>query len=534
MSDQSNFSRRDALRLGLAAGAGMLTAGDAFAQKKRKQQVVKAPPTPPPPPTPQRGGTFRIAIAAGTNNDSLDPATWKNDFMADAGQMFGNTLVSIDAKNVPQPELAESFEGADKARKWVFKLRRGVTFHNGKALTAEDVVATYNYHRDPANKSLARGGLTGIADVKADGPNTVIFTLRDAHADFPYVTSEMHLPIFAAKDGKIDYGTASGTGPYIMDRFKPGWNFDAHRNPNYHRSDAAWFDAIEMQAIFDTPKRMKALLEGKVDYVDKVDTKFIQEFKKQRNLTVTQVPTFDHYTAPMNCQATPFRDVRVRQALKWAINRDELVRNVLSGYGTVANDLPLAPTMRYAAAPSAPYKYDPNMARALLKAAGYNSLKLDLSASEAAFPGAINAANLIKNQARRANININVIAEAPETYYDLAWMKKPWVMSYWNGRATADWMLTTAYADDSPFNDSAWIYPKFNDLLRDARADLNDASRAAKYAEAQRILHEDGGQLVLMFDNYVTAHTTRLEHFDLNSNADHDGGFVYQRWWMKA
>ena len=528
---RGGIGRREFVQLGLAAGLSVATAGDLYAaSKKKKDAAADSPPAPPP--GPKRGGEFKMATAAGNFKDALDPGTWRNAFMADVGQMVGSTLASVDAKNVPQPDLAQSFEPSDGAKKWVFKLKSGVAFHNGKTLTADDVVANYNYHRDRKNKSAARSNLAGIVDVKADGANQVVFTLIEPHADFPYVTSDMHLPIFAAKDGGIDYATASGTGPYVMEAFKPGVKFAAHRNPNYHKSDAAWFDTVEMQLIADAPKRHAALLNGTVHYIDQVNVRNTTDLKHDRNVRITDVAGFGHYVAPMNCGVAPFSDVKVRQAIKWAINRDELVKRVRGGYGAAGNDVPLSPSMRYAAQISPKYGYDPEKAKALLRIAGFNGLKLSLSASDAAFPGALDAAAAIKASARKANIDITVVNEPAEGYHDLVWMKKPWVMSYWNGRATADWMFSTAYSDDAQWNDSSWKYPKFNDLLKAARAELNDAKRAEKYLEMQQILHDDGGALVLMFDSYVSAHSTKVAHGDLNSNADHDGGKIFERWWM--
>ena len=111
-------------------------------------------------------------------------------------------------------------------------------------------------------------------------------------------------------------------------------------------------------------------------------------------------------------------------------------------------------------------------------------------------------------------------------------MKKPWCMSYWAGRPTADWMFTTAYAADAAWNDSFWKNPKFNDLLKAARGETDDKKRADMYTEMQQILHDDGGVVVLMFNDFVSAHSSKIAHGDLNSNFDHDGSYIYQRWWM--
>jgi peptide/nickel transport system substrate-binding protein len=529
---EGGIGRREFIQLGLAAGMTVASASDLFAARRKKNDPAAAAAPPPPPPGPKRGGDFKMATAAGNYKDSFDPATWNNAFMADVAGAIGNTLTSVDARNMPQPDLAQSFEPSDGARKWVFNLKSGVTFHNGKTMTSADVVATYNYHRDRKNKSAARANLSGIVDVKADGPNQVVFTLIEPHADFAYVTSDMHLPIFAAKDGGIDFADGAGTGPYIKDLLKPGVKFTAHRNPNYHKSDAAWFDTVELALIAEAGRRHNMLLGGTQHYIDQLNVNKIGELKQNRAVKVTDVPGFGHYVAPMNCGIAPFIDVKVRQAIKWAINRDDLVKRLRGGYGTAGNDVPLSPSMRYASQIVPKYGYDPDKAKALLRIAGYNGLKVNLSASDAAFPGALDVAAAMKASARRANIDITVINEPAEGYHDLVWMKKPWVMSYWNGRATADWMFSTAYSDDSPWNESAWKYPKFNDLLKAARAEMDDAKRAAKYFEMQQILHDDGGALVLMFENYVSAHSTKVAHGDLNSNADHDGGKIFEKWWM--
>jgi peptide/nickel transport system substrate-binding protein len=510
------MNRREFIQLGVAAGLTATGAGRAFAAASG----------------PKKGGSFRLATSQGSKKDTLDPGAWQNQFTADVGQIIGNCLLSIDQKNVTQPDLVESFEPSDGAKTWAFKLKKGVTFHNGKTLTSEDVLATFNYHRDPASKSAARSALSGIADIKADGPETIIFKLKDGDADFPYLTADYHLPIFAAKDGKIDFASGTGTGPFVMDKFDPAVKFAAHRNPNYHHSDGPWFDDIEMLTIAETGARQNALLSGQVHYIDRVDLRQVAALKRRKDVRVTDVTGFGHYVAPMNCTAKPFDDVNVRQALKYAINRDELVKRVLYGYGAPGDDNPIAPALKYSTAPEPKYQYDPEKAKALLKTAGISNLKVDLSASDVAFPGAVDAANLIKASAHKAGIEINVVREAADSYWDVVWMKKPWAMSYWSGRPTADLMFRTAYAADATWNDTFWKHPKFNDLLKSARAEIDDKKRGDLYTEMQQIVHDDGGAVVLMFNDMVSAHSAKVAHGEVNSNTDHDGGLIFQRWWM--
>ena len=514
---RGRMSRREFIQLGIAAGLSVSAADSVFAATAAS--------------TPKKGGSFKIAMGHGGTKDTYDPATWADSFTADMGTTFGNNLASIDPKNNPVPDLAESFEPSDGAKKWVFKLRKGVTFHNGKALDAGDVVATFNYHRDEKAKSAVKSVLSGVTDIKADGGN-VVFTLKDANADFPYLTSDYHLPIFAAKDGKIDFSAGIGTGPYVTTKFEPGVRYTAKRNPNYHHTDAAWFDDIEMLSIADVAARQNALTTGQVHYADRVDLKTINLLKKRKDLKITDVTGFNHYVAPMICTAKPFDNVNVRQALKYAINREELVKKVLYGYGAPGNDVPLAPSIKFATSPEPKYHYDPDKAKSLLKAAGMSNLKIDLSTADTAFAGAVDAALLMKASAKKAGIDINVVKEPNDSYWDVVWMKKPWCMSYWGGRATADWMFSTAYAAEANWNDTFWKNPKFNDLLKAARAETDDKKRAGMYAEMQQILHDDGGVIVLMFADFVAAHSVKVAHGDLNSNFDHDGGYIYQRWWF--
>ena len=112
-------------------------------------------------------------------------------------------------------------------------------------------------------------------------------------------------------------------------------------------------------------------------------------------------------------------------------------------------------------------------------------------------------------------------------------MKKPWVASYWGGRPTIDWMFSQAYAADADWNDTHWKNPRFNELLVKARVETDPKRRAQMYAEQQQLLHDDGGLIVLMFNNYVNAHSDKLAHGPhVAANWDDDGGKLTSRWWF--
>jgi peptide/nickel transport system substrate-binding protein len=517
LAGQGKLSRRDFVQFVMAAGATAAAANSMFATAARAE--------------PKKGGIFKAGIAHGQTTDSLDPATWDNGMNFAYGKsIMGAPLVQIDQKANVVGHVAESFEPAEGAKKWIFKLRKGVTFHNGKSLTSDDVVATINYHINKDSKSPAKAVLSSVTGVSGDGPETVIFELSGGNADFPYLLSDYHLSMYPAEGGKIQWEKGIGAGPYVLKSFEPGVKLVAERNPNYFKD--TWFDGVEQLSIVDAAARTNAYISGEVHYIDRADLKTIDMLKGAPETELYNVSGYQHYTAPFFVDTKPFDDINVRMAIKWAINRQELVDKILYGYGTPGNDVPLASSMKFAINPEPVYSYDPEKAKSYLKKAGLSNLKLDLSAADAAFGGAVDAALLMAEQMKAVAIDINVIREPNDSYWNNVWLKKPWCMVYWGGRPVADMMLSVSLKDDAAWNDTHWKNPRFNELLLAARAETDETKRAGQYAEMQQLVHDDGGQIVLMFSNYVGALSTKIGHNEYNSDFDHDGGYMYERWWM--
>ena len=149
--------------------------------------------------TPKSGGLFRMGIAHGSTTDTLDSGTSENHFTLVNGYTFGNHLTEVGNDGQLIGELAESYESAD-GQTWVFNLRQGVEFHNGKTMTSEDVLASFNHHMGEDSTSAAKGLLTAVKSLKADGKNRVIFELESPNADFPFIVSDYHISIRPAGD----------------------------------------------------------------------------------------------------------------------------------------------------------------------------------------------------------------------------------------------------------------------------------------------------------------------------------------------
>ena len=190
--------------------------------------------------------------------------------------------------------------------------------------------------------------------------------------------SDYHLLMYPA--GMIGEAIAKGigTGLYAVQSFEPGVRMVAKRvDDHYKGSTAGFFDEIEFIAINDTTARMNALLTGQVDAINRIDFKTEALLKANPNTRLVEVTGNQHYTFPMLSKAAPFNDVNVRRALKYGINRQEMVDKILLGHGRVGNDTPIGPANQYYAGDMEQLAYDPDKAKFYLKEAGLTLQELD-------------------------------------------------------------------------------------------------------------------------------------------------------------
>lgn len=482
---------------------------------------------------PKKGGTMRMGKGHGQTTDTLDPGVAENGFTI--GMIFGfhSFLTEVGNDGSLQPGLAESWEASADAATWTFKLRKGVTFHNGKTMTSEDVVNSINHHRSEDSTSAAGPLVEPIEDLKADGPDTVVFKLAAGNADFPLILTDYHMPIGPSKDGAFDWRSGAGAGAYKLANFEPGVRADLERNENHWNPDVGHFDAIEQLALVDLNARTTALVSGSVDAIDRLDLKTVGLLGRRPGINIHTVAGTQHYTMPMDTRAAPFNDNNVRLALKYGINREELIEKILFGYGAVGNDHPIGSGQRYFNTDLPQTAFDPDKAKFYLDKAGLTNLSVDLSASEAAFGGAVDAAVLYQNSAKDAGIDVNVVREPNDGYWSDVWMKKPFVLSYWSGRPAEDQMFSTAYSEGAAWNESYWSHERFNKILVEARAELDDNKRREMYWEMQTILNQEGGSVIPMFASYVFATNENVAFTgDFASNWDLDGERWMERWYF--
>ncbi|MDH3634967.1 MAG: ABC transporter substrate-binding protein [Gammaproteobacteria bacterium] len=514
------LGRRDFMRFAVAAGMTIPLASGLWTS-----EVAAA--------TPKRGGKFRIGAHDVNTSDTFDPGTYLSVGMIQLAHTHRSYLTEITPENGLGPDMADSWSATPDAKVWTFELNKNATFHNGKKFTSKDAIASLNHHRGENSTSAAAALLSSVTDIKAKGDHTIVIELNQGFADLPFVMTDYHLAICPANaDGTLAWQGEIGAGPYKITEHKPGIGTKLVRHDGWHR-EGAYFDEIEFIGLNDPNARQTALITGDVDAITSVDLKTMALMARNKNLIVENVPSGSAITLPMFCDVAPFDNVDVRLALKYAIDRKDIVEKIMFGTATIGNDYHVSPAMPYAPTDIPQRPYDLDKAKFHLKKAGHSSLNVDLSAADSILPGAVDMCVLYSEHAKKAGININVVREANDGYWSDVWLKKPWVFVKWGARPTPDQMFTLAYKDDAPWNEAHWQNKRFNELLLQAKAELDDTKRAAQYREMCQIASDDGGTVIPFFANFVYARNKKVQHGpNLASAWELDGGRGSHRWWF--
>jgi peptide/nickel transport system substrate-binding protein len=481
---------------------------------------------------PQKGGDLLVGLVGGESTNSLDPAKILTQVPQVFSKCWGETIVYADPKDASaQPMLAESWEASDDVKEWRFKIRKGVTFHDGKELTAEDVVATLKRHSDPTTESGASGAIANIADVKADGGDVVV-TLNTADADLPILLSDYHLVI--QPNGGLDKPDAGiGTGPYKIEADEPGVRHFATKYENHWRDDVGFVNSVEILVMNDTTARLSALQSGQVHMVNRVEPKTVSLLEGSPGVVLERVPSKGHYIFAMHCNTPPFDNKDLRTALKLAIDREAMVNQILQGYASLGNDFPISSSYAYFPADIEQRVYDPEEAASLYKKSGHSG-PIVLQTSEVAFPGAVDAAVLFQQQAAKAGITIDVKREPGDGYWEGVWNKQPFCASYWGGRPTQDGMYSTAYYSKADWNDTRFFNEKFDAMLLEARGSLDVAKRTQLYHDMAVIVRDEGGLILPMFNDFIDARSDKVMGWIPDPNAEMSNLSAPIRVWLAS
>jgi peptide/nickel transport system substrate-binding protein len=459
--------------------------------------------------TPKMGGRLVVGTEGAQAADSLDPTKFYSTSNLLAGYTIYDTLVNRGPDLLPTPWLAESWDSSDDTTEWVFKLRQGVTWHNGKTFDADDVIYSFSRHIREGSESPAKSFLSQIVEMVKEDATTVRFKLAGPNADFPIVLTDTRAHI--TQNGFEDFqGTAPGTGPFKIKSFEPGSTYVFERNVDYWADDGPYVDEIEMVGVGDITARVNALISGDINVLLYLDPKAVGLIEASPSTEVLRAQSGAFMNVAMMVDRPPTDNNDLRLALKYAIDRQQVVDNVLKGYGSIGNDHPIAPIDPFYCDDIPQREYDPDKARFHFKQAGMEGETIDFYTSDVPAAGSVAAAQVFQQSAAAAGINLNLIQPPADTYWSAVWIQKPMSCSGWDARPVPDLILSIALKGDSSYNETQWKNERFDSLLIEARGIRDFDRRKEIYCEMQRMLHDDGGHLSMAFLDYLDAARTEV------------------------
>jgi peptide/nickel transport system substrate-binding protein len=484
------MKRREVIA-GLAAGGVLLGA-------ERVQSAVAQP---------KRGGRIRVASLSSSTADTLDPA--KGALSTDYARHYTlySGLTQFDSQLRPQMALAQTIDSADNAT-WIAKLRNGVQFHDGKSLTAQDVVYSLMRHKDPSVGSKVKAIADQFKSIRATSINEVMIELGSANADLPTLLADSHFVII--KDGTTDFRTAVGTGPYRLKEFIPGVRTVAVRNDNYWKPGRPYLDEIELIGIPDESSRVNALLSGDVQLINAVNPRSIKRIRASMTSEVLETKSGLYTDLIMRQDMVPTRNPDFSMAMKLLLDRELINRALFRGFATVANDHPIAPSNPYFLQGLPQRQFDPDRARFLLKRASLLDVRLPVYATPAA-EGSVDMASVLQESAARIGLKLAVNRVPADGYWSNHWMKHPMGFGNTNPRPTCDMLFSLMYKSDAAWNVSGWKNAQFDQLLLAARAETDEARRKQMYGDMQVLIHEHCGVGIPVFISLMDGYDKRLK-----------------------
>lgn len=511
-----------------ASGAGWLVAcGD----DNKQGAATGTSGTPATSGEPVRGGTLRFGQLGSGPGESMNPVHYSGNIaIARQLQIFDNLVRMKPDLSGWEPALATEVTPNGDFTSWTIRLREGVTWHDGKPLTADDLVYTMQGWLDPKNDPysfigvfMEKGGVKKLDDL------TVRFAFAKPYAD-PFGTLASP-PCLVLQEGETEFAKPQGTGPFKLDSFTPGTTSVMSRNEDYWDEGGPYVDQLEMLSIADPAALVNALLSSKIDVAagfDYAQAKAQQE-SDQINLLITkQAGGMRFY---MDASNALFKDVRVRQALRMVPDRQALIDSALLGFGTVGNDL-MGPGLPYYPSDFGPRERDIEQAKSLLKAAGAEDLRFALHTVPN--PGFVAAATLFAEQAKEAGITIQVKQEQLANYYDPSKLYGKMEMAQDTNiplpSIPANMALT--YAKNAPFNPENWRFDWFDELMYAAYA-KDGAEGEQRWHDVFQALWDKGADITWAQPEILDATAKKVKgiepHMQLNV-----GNYRLKDAWIEA
>lgn len=457
--------------------------------------------------TPKKGGKLIMAGDQHGPADTLDPALYTAAIDYFRGRMFYGSLTRLTSNLGYEPELAEEILSNDDATEWTFKLRKGVEFHDGKSLTADDVIYTMNRHLGEDTISKANALVDMVSEWKKVNDHEVKAILKSPNADLPIALGTFHFKI--VQDGQTDFTTTQGTGPYKLKEFKPGVRTIGVRNENYW-DEGGYLDEIEHFGIGDPVARLNAFLAGDVDVMANLEPKSIAQVEATEGREIWSVESGAYINIACRMDMQPSGNKDLILAIKYLMDRERLVKGVFKGQGSLGNDQPIGKAY-FDHCPDIPQRMlDPEKAKYHFEKSGIGSTPVPIVAAQVA-PGAIEQCLFLQREAKKIGMNVEVAKVTTDGYWGAVWLKAPICVVSWNMRPTANIMMSLAFKSDANWNETYYQNEQFDQTLVAVRGVTDAAKRKQMYCDLQTIIHEENGCVLPSHRNYVDAAASHVK-----------------------
>jgi peptide/nickel transport system substrate-binding protein len=558
--ERGKITRREFLRYASVMGASLATLGIAGCAQPASPEVIKETVvvdqtvvveqpvevtklvseivTATPEPTPmggiQRGGSLHSQMFWSTERFN-DPAIISSYFVSNVLRQVSEYLVNVTPELTVEPVLATGWTPSEDGKVWTVELREGVTFNHGKVFSADDVVFTFNRLLDPETGS----GFSSIANylspnsVEKVDDYTVKFHADRSVGDFPYHLYAYMAAILPTDWGGDFYDQPWGTGPFTIKEFRPDERIVFQRRDDYwdvgvDGNPLPYLDELVFANYPDDASYLDALERGEI-HVTSIGMATLPQVMQMDHISPTFYQSGGFFNGVLHTNEPPFDDVRVRKALKVAVDREKWVQAVYLGYAIPGNDTPLAPI--YDMAPDIPPpQQDIELAKSLLAEAGYPN-GLDLTAHFINDELTTNTATWLAASAEAAGFRIEL---SPNPEYWQVWLDdwgpNVFGVSNWGMRATPSEYFNIAYQSEASWNETHWNNPEFDQKLAEYDAELDAVNRKGLLADLCTLIAEEGGLLTAGHYQVLYAKAIGLQEFEINPM----GFTTYRKTWLKG
>jgi peptide/nickel transport system substrate-binding protein len=512
MTDEQNGSarrggdgpnRRDFLKAAgfgaalLGTGAGLAGCGSSPTTTPSAQAAGK----------PKFGGTLRAGVTGGGSTDTLNP--FLIDTSPDIARCFAlyEPLTYTNAAGVDANKLAQEFTSNADATMWTLRLHSGIEFHNGKSLTADDVIYSLQYMANPKTSSIgaAQVTLVDIAGLRKLDPLTVQIPMKSPLSVLPdFLAGNI---FYVVPEGWTPKSPPNGTGPFKYKSFTPGVESVFVANKNYW-GGRPYVDEYVITDYASETSQVNALLAGNVDLVNFLSTDVMAEVQSSSLGAVVVSKTGSWYPFTMRVDQAPFNDARVRQAMRLIVDRVEMNKVCQKGLGKIGNDIfsPYDPAYDH----SIPQRVqDIDQAKSLLKAAGHEGLTVTLVTSNIG-PTTTQQATVFAQQASAAGVKVNLNNVTSAAFYGPNYLSWTFAQDGWN---THSYLLQASLATipgPGAENETHFNNPRYNSLFNEAIRKVSEADRIPLCHEMQMIDYTEGGLIIPFFETLIDGYAKRV------------------------